>query len=64
MRVFPNAWVVPGGHIDPGESLEDGVIRELHEETGIYIKRKGNILTYNEQEVLVKPYFAYESSIA
>jgi 8-oxo-dGTP pyrophosphatase MutT (NUDIX family) len=22
LRVFPNSWVLPGGHIDPGESLE------------------------------------------
>ena len=38
MRVFPNSWVLPGGHIDPGESLEEGVIRELVEETGIEIR--------------------------
>ena len=35
MRVFPHAWVMPGGHIDLGESLEEGVIREILEETGI-----------------------------
>jgi 8-oxo-dGTP pyrophosphatase MutT (NUDIX family) len=22
MRVFPRAWVLPGGHIDAGETLE------------------------------------------
>jgi len=37
MRNFPNAWVLPGGHLDPGESLEYGVIREVFEETGISI---------------------------
>ena len=37
MRVFPNSWVLPGGHIDLGETLEDGVVRELSEETGINI---------------------------
>lgn len=35
---FPKAWVLPGGHIDSGESLEEGVIREIREETGIDIQ--------------------------
>ena len=38
MRNFPWAWVLPGGHIELGESLEDSVIREIEEETGISIK--------------------------
>jgi len=35
LKIFPSAWVLPGGHIELGESLEDGVIREIQEETGI-----------------------------
>ena len=27
---FPNAWVMPGGHIDPGETLEEGVVFTFH----------------------------------
>lgn len=38
MKIFPNAWVLPGGHIDNGESLEEGVVREILEETGIRIE--------------------------
>ena len=35
MRIFPGAWVLPGGHIDIGEDLEQCAIREIFEETGI-----------------------------
>lgn len=35
LKIFPHAWVLPGGHVDAGETLEEAVIRELLEETGI-----------------------------
>ena len=35
--IFPNAWVLPGGHLDPGESLEECARREIKEECGIQI---------------------------
>lgn len=35
---FAGYWLLPGGTIEPGESAEDAVIRELHEETGITIR--------------------------
>ena len=38
MNYFPSAWVFPGGHLEIGETLEEGVIREIVEETGIDIK--------------------------
>lgn len=64
LRVFPNSWVLPGGHIDPGESLEDGVIRELFEETGISLQKGvGEELYYKQRVVKMYPYFIFESSI-
>ena len=32
-------YTFPGGHMEPGESIVDGVNREMKEETGLLIKR-------------------------
>jgi 8-oxo-dGTP diphosphatase len=46
-------WSLPKGKLDPGETFEDGALREVHEETGVrgrildeleptsYVDRKG-----------------------
>lgn len=40
-------WCIPGGKLDWGESLEDGAIREVREETGIEIKNPEVISIHN-----------------
>ena len=35
MRSFPGCWVMPGGSLDPGETLEEAGARELREECGV-----------------------------
>jgi 8-oxo-dGTP pyrophosphatase MutT (NUDIX family) len=36
-RWYPNCWDLVGGHIEPGESPEQAVRRECHEEIGITV---------------------------
>lgn len=41
------AWVLPGGHLDSGETVEQGCVREVHEETGLEVEFKRVIGFYS-----------------
>ena len=34
-------WLIPGGLVDKGETLQEAVIREIHEETGVQVQPSG-----------------------
>ncbi|EGG23296.1 NUDIX hydrolase family protein [Cavenderia fasciculata] len=43
MRIFPSFWVLPGGHMEKGETFEETGMRELLEETGIDLVSTRNV---------------------
>ncbi|MBC7459613.1 NUDIX hydrolase [Candidatus Saccharibacteria bacterium] len=42
-RMFVNQWSLPGGVIEPYETLEDGVMREVFEEVGLVCDIKNQL---------------------
>ena len=40
-------WIIPGGHIEPGEAIEEAGLREVKEEVGLDLKSLG-IISYGE----------------
>lgn len=45
MKKYAGEWDLPGGHVQEEESLEDGLRREVEEETGLKIKSPEKLYT-------------------
>jgi ADP-ribose pyrophosphatase YjhB (NUDIX family) len=44
---YKGCWSLPGGGVEPGESLHEAVRREMHEETGLDVE-VGRVAGYRE----------------
>lgn len=49
--VFKGYWALPGGRVDPGETVEQTVVREIKEETGLEVEIAMKIGEYHESGV-------------
>ena len=45
---YSGSWVIPGGHVDYGETTEKGIKREIKEELGIPVKIKRLFGVYSD----------------
>lgn len=52
-NLYPGAWEFPGGHLEEGETLKDGLKRELEEEIGL-VDEFDPIVTHYYDEVKEK----------
>jgi len=48
---FMGYWALPGGRVDPGETVEQAIEREVKEETGLDVEVVRKIGEYHEQGV-------------
>lgn len=54
---YQEYYTFPGGHLEEGETLEEGVIREIKEEFGINVKVVKKIYELENSRVNMKEYF-------
>jgi 8-oxo-dGTP diphosphatase len=45
---FQHAWALPGGFLDPGEDLASCALRELEEETSVFLNHAEQVGVYDD----------------
>jgi ADP-ribose pyrophosphatase YjhB (NUDIX family) len=50
-RPFVGYWALPGGRMDPGETIEQTIVREVKEETGLDVAVQSVVGEYVERGV-------------
>lgn len=56
----PNKWALTAGHLDAGEELKNGIIREIKEELGIdVLPEKLELIMIEKNESLTNKRFSY-----
>jgi 8-oxo-dGTP diphosphatase len=48
---FIGYWALPGGRVDPGETVEQTIVREVKEETGLDVEVVRKIGDYHEKGI-------------
>ena len=53
-RTDNGRWCLPGGGMDPGESVEEACIRETYEETGLRVKVTRLVGVYTSPDLVIE----------
>jgi 8-oxo-dGTP diphosphatase len=62
--VSKGKWNFPGGHLEPSETIEECVVREVAEETGLHIEKAAKVgrLTFTNPDWIVNVFHCTDFS--